>query len=224
VAVDLHTDPLKLEVVSTRHPFQLWAATETVAITGGVEVTGPTAELALLLALLHLNKDRFRSLLWYADVARIVRDPRLDWGRTMELADREGLRFMALATLGVVLDTLDLKFEVPARPGGIKSWLWDRLWSPSIRLRGAADLSHRHRQFWIAILADGGAGRALTGWTRRLFPPAALVSFYYPELNGPYFWKLAAGRFMRRRLLSRRVYSSPELDAGQSTGDAGASL
>jgi hypothetical protein len=204
VEIDLHLDPFKLGVV-TRQSDALWARTEMVRLPGGQQVRALDATTQLLLFLIHLNKDRFQRLLGFADVARLL--PAADHDALARVLRGEGFEVPVLCTLEVVVDELRLPWPGPyRRPRGWRAWLWRRLWPRSIRLRGREGrLRYRLRQNWIGVLARGRAREALTWWLRDSFPPRVAVRTHYAHIEGPYVWKLVAGRLEARRHQRRRI-------------------
>ena len=233
--VDLHLDPLKLELTWARRPEAFWERLGSVDLRQGGE--GPTTEnvtnlvLAahelgmelrpgrkvptmdsaanLVLAANELNKDRFRSLLAYCDVARIAQSSDLDWQRVEQLCEAEGLGASVGATLAEVGRRLDEPrlIEMQAQMGG-RRWLWHVVWPQSSRLLGREGHERfRLRQFLLPVIS-GRVIAALLGWLTRVFPPRRLVDFYYADTDGPYLIRLLWGRaanVVARRRLRRRI-------------------
>lgn len=210
--VDVHLDPLKLELIRTRRPEAWWERMRTVEREGAPLPTFD-AGAALVLALLHLNKDRFRYLLGYADVARLL--PLVeDWDWVAHTLEREGLATPLWSTLTVVEETLDIRSPVAAPAGLTRTRLWRAAWPTGVRLLGApAGVRYRYRQFLIPFTGNGRSREALKAWLRRLAPPKPLLDAYYPG-RGPYLWKLVVGRVSRRirRLRQRREATRADRD------------
>jgi hypothetical protein len=194
IPVDLHLDPLKLEVARTRHPERLWEDLRLIEIEGDeIPVFDPT--VSLLLAALALNKDRFRYLVGYADVSRIERDPQVDLARSERLAKGEGLLGPYFATLRAV--ETDLKQTHPdiRRPHPA----WNRIWGPSVRLLGKeASVRFRYRQSLIPLFDLRRWPEVAASWWRRGFPTRALIRRLYPNQRGPYLVQIVSGRIVRR--------------------------
>lgn len=208
VAFDLHFDVFKLGVPA-RAPHRLWNHMEPFDIEGAAPVLVPDAELALLHLLLHLTKDRFRSLLAYVDVHRVVSREEIDWERFSALAESEGLLMHATLALQAVDDVLPLESRVDTRFGSRGTQLlWAYLWRPSVRLRGAEGVRRfRRRQDWLPILMPGNRREAVRFWLRRrVFPPGELQA-YRNVSRGPRAWSVTGGRAaaaIRRRRDERR--------------------
>jgi hypothetical protein len=197
IEVDIHFDPLKLEIVESRHPADLLSRTATCDLGSG-SVTGLDAEANLVLALLHLNKDRFRSLIGFSDVRRLLNLVE-DWDWIVSYAAAEGLRTPILASLDVVTSTLELVDDVP-RPGSLGQRLWSVAWPERVRLLGREGLVRfRYRQMLIPLFGGGRAWEAARGMLRRIFPPAPMVRAFYPNARGGYLRTLVSGRTERRR-------------------------
>jgi hypothetical protein len=207
IPIDLHTDFLKLEILSTRHPETVADHTMLLSTPAG-ELTVLDPEFSLIVAVIHLNKDRFRYLLGFAEIARILNRESIDWEAIYRFLDGEGLSESFASALGVVVDTLRLDFDFP-RP--TRAWLrsapWRALWPPGVRLLGdLGRIKYRKRQLALALMARGRFWSALRGWGARLFPPAPLVDYFYPDVPGGYWGKLLVGRVRKRYhdLSSRR--------------------
>ena len=208
VEVDVHFDPLKLEIVESRQPAELLSRMDACDL-GSTTVTGLDPEANLFLALLHLNKDRFRSLIAFSDVRRLL-DLVDDWDWILRYAAAEGLRTPIVASLDVVVSTLGLAHDVP-RPGAVGGRMWKLAWPPGDRLLGREGLVRfRYRQMLIPLFGRRRAWEAARGLLRRILPPAAMVRAFYPKDRGGYLRTLVIGRIERRkqRARQRRTASS----------------
>lgn len=213
LAVDLHLDPLKLEVTKTAHPDAFWARRQTVS-AAGIGLPTFDAEASLLLSLVHLNKDRFRYLIGYSDVVRLAALVS-DWEWVERAMRDEGLRGPLILTLEAVYDDLDLGAPPLAAQGGVKATAWRRLWPADIRLSGSpGEVRYRYRQTLIPVLGSGHTGEVVVSWSRRMFPPRALLDAYYPSTSGPYPWRLVSGRVRRRVERRRRRVEAMARDQG----------
>ena len=217
IEIDLHFDLFKLGI-PTRQSREVWARTRPYRLPGGGSVQVLDDTTALLHFLVHMNKDRFQRLLGYADIARIIAAGRVDWEKAEQLTKAEGIEASTLRSLEVVLDRLSLPWpDELARPAGFRVRLWNFVWRPGIRLRGAEGrLRFRRREDWVALLARGRAFEALHWWLRRMWPPGAVVDVRYANVRGPYLWKLMRGRFLTakatRKALATR--NSREMSSG----------
>lgn len=211
IEIDLHVDILKLGIPS-RGVEAVWRTVPLTAPDGTtIRVLDP--EASLLVFLIHLNKDRFRSLLSFVDVHRILDQEEPDWDFIWGFVHREGLEVHTALTVKAVASILG--FDPPSVPAtrGTRALLWKALWRPSVRLQG--DLSRliaKRSQFWIPFLARGRFPEAIRWWLRTAFPPRALVDAYLPGTRGPYLWRLLTGRLRdayRRRRAARSLRTSP---------------
>ncbi|MGH2499057.1 MAG: nucleotidyltransferase family protein, partial [Candidatus Limnocylindria bacterium] len=208
VPIDLHTDLLKLGIVGSRQRHLIWERTRLFPLPSGGTVRVPDAEMSLIHFLLHLNKDSFARLLGFADVARICAREKLDWDFIDAFARREGLAHPLYLTLEVVRSTLGLAEPARAAPGGWRATAWRLLWPPSVRLRGESGrVRFRHRQLWLGLSAPGRTAAALRGLLRLIFPPPALLTYFFPRARGPYLLRLAQGR-LGEALRRRRSFSA----------------
>lgn len=205
MAVDLHFDLLKLGAPSRQHAL-MFQRTVPYPLPGGGTVRVLDAEMALVHFLVHLNKDRFRRLSAYADIARVLAKEDIDWAFVERFAAAEGLRTPVVLALEVVTDTLGLQRAPLPTPTGWRAAAWSALWHPSVRLRGdLGDVQLRHRQDLISILAPGRTPTALWFWLRnRLFPARPFLAQWYPEIPPrPYLVRLVQGR--TEKVWSRQV-------------------
>lgn len=197
--VDIHLDAFKLGVW-LRRPDRFWAGTRTEDLWGGGEVRTPDDAWTLVLLLLHLTKDRFQRLLGYGDIVRVVSRGDVDWARVDAIARPEGLGLPVRCALHVVEQDLDVDlglagtpFERP--PAGVRAMLWRWLWRDQIRLQGSEGRRRfRYRQDLLPILARGRQLETVRWWAGEAFPPRVAVAAEYPDLGGPYLWRLTRGR------------------------------
>jgi hypothetical protein len=212
VRVDVHFDLFKLGIPA-RQPDVLWEHTEPLPLSDGDAVRVPDAETALLHALLHANKDGFPRLLGLADVARILCASDLDWGFIDRFVRAEGLEVPAYRSLETV--TRLLRLPTPARSGwGARSAIWSIFWREGTILGAGGGGARDRRQDVIPFLARGRSGDALR-WSRWVvLPPPVVLRRRYPDVSGPYLWRVARGkvraareRNVRRRLAENNVVS-----------------
>ncbi len=203
VALDLHFDLLKLGM-PCREPELLW--THMIRYEGhrDISVRVPDTELALLHLLLHLTKDRFRYLLGFVDIQRIVAGGPIDWDLFVALADAEGLRTEAYLALDAVSSVLPIEVDLDAFAGSRGSSLvWRYLWRPSTRLRGHEGVRrYRRRQDLLPMLAHGRTREAFSYWVRRRALPPRVLLLHSDVARGPYWWRVTGGRVgaaLRRR-------------------------
>jgi hypothetical protein len=217
IGIDLHVDPFKVGV-PTRALDEIWSRTE-IHVSSGRQVRVPDRETALMLFLLHLNKDRFRYLLGFADVARIVRTDQTDWEGLHELADREGLWVPVARSLEVVCSTLGLSRPPIAVVRGARARLWDRAWSHDVRLQGhEGKRRYRYRQQLIGFTARGRTLAAARDTLRKALPEKPLFAYYQPGETVGYptlVMRRIRGWRTRRRALAQTTRGG---DLGPSNG------
>jgi hypothetical protein len=196
--VDIHLDPLKLELVWSTAPERYWDHMTEVPLGDGLSAPAFDNDVSLFLHLLHLNKDHFRRLIGYADVVRGGAQSDLDWNVVIDFAAGEGVAEHALNTVRAVEEELHVDFSLPGPHGSWRSGVWARSWPRESRLSGMNQNVHRHRLFVIPLTAKGRAVSAASGWLRRLWPPKVLLDYYYPGVRGIYPVKLLRARIHRR--------------------------
>jgi hypothetical protein len=201
--VDLHFDLLKYEVPD-RCPELLWSQTRLYSLGDGNSVRVLAPELALLQLLINLNRDRFRYLLSYADVARLLASEEIDSELFAALVRAEGLEVPAALSLETVCSTLGLAAPPHPGAGGWRAALWRGLWPERVRLQGALGVNRwRNRQRLLPFLARGRTRDGLRAYGRYLLPPRELMDLHFPETGGPYLWRNAVGRLRHAQARSR---------------------
>lgn len=196
VVVDVHFALLELGL-PLRQRADIWVRTTEYPHRDGGSVRVLDAEAAIIHLLLHLNKDRFSRLLWYADIARLLqREPDLDWGFIDRFLCSEGLEAPFYLALDAVCSDLGLEVPDHAIPTGWRAVVWRRLWGPRTRLAGGEEgVEHRHhRQRILSLMFKGRKRQALWWWFRKLFPPDPMLGWRYPWARGPYVWRVVVTR------------------------------
>jgi Uncharacterised nucleotidyltransferase len=226
VPIDLHWDILKLGIPS-RNRQAIWERTVPFTSPDGRLLRVLDAECSFLHLLVHLNKDRFRRLLGFADVARIQELEDLDHAAVRRLARADGIEASFGASWDVVVRTLGLPAGNDLQARGVRYLVWQVAWRPSVRLRAAeSTIRFRHRQWLIALLARGRTAEALRCWARETFPPTDLLTY----LHSPYAHRwgaepvsvrprsrlraLTIGRIQAARQRRRRAATAARLVAG----------
>jgi hypothetical protein len=203
VSVDLHFDALQLGI-PCRQAELLWARTIPLPLPDGGSVRVLDAETTLVELLLNLNRDRFRQLLAFVDIARILGSEHLDWRFIEHFLRAEGLERPALLSLRAVRDELGMDHADTYAFQDWRARLWSVLWPSSVRLQGQdREASFRHRQHLLPALARHRMREGVQLWWRLLFPPRVLVEYAYPYERGPYLWRVTGRRLrhaVRRRL------------------------
>jgi len=205
--VDLHLDPLKLGFQS-RFSRSVRSHLESMTIDGTtIETLDPTA--SLIVALVHLNRNRFRQLSGFADVARILTRSEIDWDAFADLVRADGLEVLIDGSLRAVRDELDLDEDLivgwtsrsPLRSVAPKKVVWNLAWRPSTRLSGLSGRFRmgRRSQFLMPALCRGRSAWVIRWMTRRLVPPPQVLKLNHPSAGGPYLVRLISGRWNQFR-------------------------
>lgn len=204
--VDLHTDPLKLGFQS-RFSSTVGSHLESMTIDGTtIKALNPTA--SLVVALIHLNRNRFRYLSGFADVARILTRSQIDWDVFEDLVVADGLEVLIDCSIHAVQDELDMESDLVEgwtsryTPGlGLRRAVWKLAWRRSTRLSGTAGRFRmsRRSQFLMPALCRGRLAWLVRWMTGRLFPPSPLLEFNHPSVTGPYLVRLVYGRWNQIR-------------------------
>jgi hypothetical protein len=203
----------------------------------GRSVRALDAECSYVHFLMHLNKDRFRRLLGFVDVARVYEREPLDHAAVERLVRADGIETSVSASWEVVVRTLglDARNQIPAAP--VRSLIWHIAWRPSVRLRATeSTIRFRHRQWLIAVLGRGRLVEAVRCWVRMSLPPVDLVAYLHSEYANRWgaepvsttprsrLWALTIGRTrasVQRRL---RAAKATRLVAGGARRRRGSSL
>ena len=197
--VDLHFDLFKFGYAN-RQPDVIWERTDNLVIEDGSSLRVLDPELSLIHFLYHLNRDKFKRLLGYADIARLLSDETLDREFALDFAAEEGLSTQFALALRAVTETLGLPDEGLRIPPGWRAAIWRIAWRPSTRLLGLpAEVRFMRRG---ALLLPGlNHGRAIDTiryWLHRAFPPREAIDLKHPHTQGPYLWRLISGRVGQR--------------------------
>jgi Uncharacterised nucleotidyltransferase len=228
VPIDLHWDLLKLGIPS-RNRQAIWDRTVPFTLPHGRSLRALDAECSYVHFLMHLNKDRFRRLLGFVDVARVYEREDLDHATVERLVRADGIEASVSASWEVVVRTLglDARNQIPATP--VRSLIWHIAWRPSVRLRAAeSSVRFRHRQWLVAALSRGRAVEALRCWVRVTFPPADFLAYAHSDYAGrwgaepasitprSHLWALTVGRMKLSLGRRRRAARAARLVAGDS--------
>lgn len=220
-AVDLHFDLLKYET-RDRRPGMIWERTRPHPLAEGVSVRVLEPEIALAHLLLHLNKDRFRYLGQFVDVARLMEREPVDWDRFAAFVTAEGLETPIGLSLEVVCEVLGVPTPPHPTPDRWRAAVWRRLWSSDVRLRGREGfVRFRNRQRVMPLLARGRTLEGIGAYWKYLFPPGALMDYHFPETSGPYLWRNAWGR-VKHWLARRRESAQLQPHGAPAAAHAGA--
>jgi hypothetical protein len=234
VPIDLHWDILKLGIPS-RNLDAIWDRTVPFALRDGRSIRALDPTSSYVHFLVHLNKDRFRRLLGFVDVARVYASDQVDHADVDRLIRAEGIETSVGASWEVVIRTLGLPVRNRIKGQPVKSLVWHLAWRPSVRLRAAeSTIRFRHRQWLIAALSRGRAMEAARCWIRGRFPPDELLAYvhsgYATRWGGEpvsttrrsHIWSLTAGRLLaavgRRRHLAQVTGRGRNMRPGAGDG------
>jgi hypothetical protein len=237
VPIDLHWDILKLGIPS-RNRQAIWDRTVPFTLPDGRSLRALDAECSYVHFLVHINKDRFRRLLGFVDVARIYQRENLDHAAMQRLIRADGIETSVSASWDVVMQTLGLDAPNEFPVGTVRSLIWHIAWRPSVRLRATeSTIRFRHRQWLIAVLGRGRAVETVRCWVRMSLPPADLLTYLHsgyadrwgaePVSTTPRsrLWALTIGRMqasVQRRL--RAAKATRLVAAGGARRRRGSSL
>ncbi len=181
VPIDLHWDILKIGIPS-RNRVLIWERSLPFPLSNCNSVRMLDAETSYVHFLVHLNKDRFRRLLGFVDVARVYDREELDGAAVERLIRIEGIKTSVDESWNVVVDTLRLAAPRRESTPGVRAVLWRLAWPPSVRLRGAESrIQFLYRQYLIALLIPGRTMEATWSWLHGRFPPAELLNYMHSD-------------------------------------------
>jgi hypothetical protein len=227
VPIDLHWDILKLGIPS-RNRQAIWDRTVPFLLRDGRSIRALDAECSYIHFLVHLNKDRFRRLLGFVDVARVYQREDLDHAAVERLVRADGIEVSVTRAWDVVRRTLDVDARNHIRAGVVRSLVWQIAWHPSVRLRATeSNFRFRHRQWLIPALSRGRAVETLRCWLRASwFPPPDLLAYLHSDYahrwggepvstaTQPRLWALTIGRVQAILQRRRRAMKAARLVAG----------
>jgi Uncharacterised nucleotidyltransferase len=235
VPVDLHWDILKLGIPS-RNREAIWERTVPFTLPNGRSLRALDAECSYVHFLVHINKDRFRRLLGFVDVARIYQREDLDHAAMQRLLRADGIETSVSASWDVVVRTLGLDVPNQFPAGAVRSLIWHIAWRPSVRLRATeSTIRFRHRQWLIAVLGRGRAMEAVRCWVRISLPPADLLAYLHSGYAYRWgaeqvsttprsrLWALTIGRMQASVQRRRRAAKATRLVAGGARRSRGSS-
>ena len=200
--VDLHLDPQKLGF-QTRFSVSARYHLESMTTDAArIKTLDPTA--SLVVALIHLNRNRFRHLSGFTDVARILSRSQIDWEAFEQLVRADGMEVLIDNSLRAVQKELDLDESLVLgwtrrnlnRTHVVRRVVWNLAWRPSTRLSGLAGRfrMRRRSQFLMPALCRGRLIWLIWWMTRRIFPPPPVLDLNHPNTSGPYIVRLVRGR------------------------------
>jgi hypothetical protein len=199
VQYDRAADHLRVEIhfdlwwygLRLRMEERVWTRSVSTAIAGAAART-LTLEDQLLELCVHLHHHGYSRLIWFTDLACLLRCPDgIDWDYVVASARDEGVGvsvYYSLLFLDRLLGVAAPRAVMAAlRPAWVQSWLHDRLWPPSdilgvdVRDRVLADfheVPEAEELLWNLVLG-GRRGEKLTYLGHLLLPPAAWLARFY---------------------------------------------
>jgi Uncharacterised nucleotidyltransferase len=218
VPIDLHWDIFKIGVPSRNREI-IWERTVPLELPNGSSIPVLDPETSFVHFLVHLNKDRFRRLLGFVDVARVYEREDLDRTVVDQIVKADGLKTCIDGSWNTVVNTLSLSVPKRKATPGIGWLIWQIAWRSSVRLGAEEDsrMRFRHRQYLIALLSPGRAPETIRRWVRSRFPPADLLAYMYSDYARRWggdpltktprsrWWHLTIGRLMAWSSRRQRV-------------------
>jgi hypothetical protein len=185
VDVDVHAAPLKAG--RPRDAMHVWSRMRAIDLPGVGSVLAPTPELAFVLGLVNMSRDRFRWLLFEADVVRCTTLPDFDWTRVRDIVVDEDLQGIVPPAWRAVARDLDLddgnRFDPSRR---VRTAVWQLTFPPRARLRGDdVVLFWRHKA--LGLNAARSNADALRAVRDRFLPAPEWIELLYPG-RGPWWW------------------------------------
>lgn len=181
VPIDLHWDILKIGIPSRIRGI-IWERTIPFPQANRSSVRMLDAETSYVHFLVHLNKDRFRRLLGFVDVARVYDREELEGAAIERLVRTEGIKTSVDESWNVVVSTLGLAAPRRESTPGIRTAIWRLAWPPSVRLRTEESrIRFLYRQYLIALLIPGRTIEAIWSWLHGRFPPAELLAYIHSD-------------------------------------------
>jgi hypothetical protein len=207
--LDLHLDPFKLGLPVLQAD-AIWQRMTPFPLPEGGTVLATDAEISLILFLLHLNKDRFRRLIGFADVRRLLAAEDLDWAFIERFLRREGLETPVRLALDTVVAVLGIPHPQRVVVRGWRAQVWKALWPVSSAAGGRTEaLRRRRRQLCLPFLIRGRVIEALRWWFRLALPPRLAVERWYGGgARRSYLGCLVGGRLRQWRVQRQLVRHS----------------
>jgi len=224
IDIDLHFDLFKLGIPS-RAKRLVWERTQQLVTPSGRSIRVLDTETALAHRLVSVNKDRFRYLLAYAEIARLI-SSEPDLGVVRRLAQVEGLEVIVGRSLASVLSTLGLPAEDIRQPKGWRTRAWDYLWRPKTRLLGQTSVVKYARRGYLLMpaLAENRTGETVRWMVARLFPPKVYLEYHHPDAGGPYALRILTSRMQqlaRNREARSKIMHPKPATTTRSPSDVG---
>jgi hypothetical protein len=196
--IDLHRDPMNMVLPSARERDR-WDRTTTVALTDGTKVRTLDLEDTIILALLHLFRDNFATLLHVNDV-RLMMEAGPDWDEVERRAAADGWTDIVRYATWFVASTFGLDSPLPTTIARWRKAVIDTVWPPSLLLHGADSIVRsQRRQSALSLLALDRPGALAGAYARRVIPPRAVIDLRAGPSDRSYPVALADWRLRQRR-------------------------
>jgi len=209
-SLDLHWGVLR-DWIGTRGDGWLvtaWERAEPASYAGRAVLTLAPADQFVHLALHLAIHHTFDGLLWFCDLALMIRNhgQRIDWGDVVTGARRLGFG----GALTLILELLDELFGVRP-PDGVLRRLAPRSWRHALARRLVRSRVLRlqplsHLEYLIPLLLMDSSRKALGTVWRRVVPSQRWLELRYPETRWPLHYVrhgLATARFAVRTVRGR---------------------
>jgi Uncharacterised nucleotidyltransferase len=197
VLVEIHANPMTLQLSSSRVA-ALWNSTEETITRAGGTVRCLDTTTALVHALINTAKDNHAFLLQVLEVGRAVQDPLVDWARFEQIVGDNRWDAVIDDAIGYVCAVLELpRPPFQLRPEAVSRWTMRRLAPLDDRLGGRASWRRAQRFCKLDLVVPGTRTSSVRGIVTRTFSPDEYITAFAPDLTGPY--PLRAARFWVRR-------------------------
>jgi hypothetical protein len=141
---------------------------------------------------IHLHHHGYGRLIWFTDLALLLRGPeKIDWDFVVEAARREGVEIFLYYSLFYLNELLGVAAPVEVmaalRPNPVKAWIHDRLWPPAdvlstdVHDRVLCDLHEVPEavELLLNFVLTGRRKEKLAYIGRLLAPSSEWLAYYY---------------------------------------------
>lgn len=202
VAVDVHTDPVKLTLVPRQQDLA-WQHTEAIRLPNGRSVRAFDLELSIIHTLINLLRDNVADLLHVYDISLMMdQDP--DWDFIADFIAAEGWTDLIRFSLGVACDVLHRPSPLPRDMSTANRSLTKVFWPRQILLKGSDSVVQSlRRQALVSLLVSGRRRELSTPALQRLLPPRRLIDHQSGDSDGSYLSALYRWRREQRAAINR---------------------
>lgn len=221
--VEAKLDPLELGL-RMRSLEELWERSSVFRVGSGVARQLDFCD-GLLALCVHLNRHGYNRLIWFLDIAHLVRarGGELNWAALAESASAENVRpsvFCGLSLLNTLLgDVVPDEILSRLRPSRLKLAVWRSMWplKDVLAFRGGHEKGlvfyKSLRSKWLVpnLLLTGRVGKKAGYFLRKAVPPKAFLRERYGDEKPQPFAVLFAKRYATVCRLRRSSVSSPQV-------------